>query len=192
VLDSRAGDFVKPNAEVCIKKMWVLLKMFDSTLDEKEWHFVDNTPDDLPQQDNNFDCGVFVTLYARCLITNSTMFVEMASLGNFRKHMVGELHKQSLIAISSNIVTGKYYAVDYVNKFYIGRALETDDKVTEFKFLHAAGAKKFDWPTINDIESKHSSCVFYGPITLLGNRPFEVAELKEIETLFKNIIKKAN
>ncbi|PFX27318.1 Sentrin-specific protease 1 [Stylophora pistillata] len=70
VLDSMAGGFVKPNVEVSIKKMWVLLKMFDSTLDEKEWHFVANKPDDLPQQNNNFDCGVFVTLYARCLIAN--------------------------------------------------------------------------------------------------------------------------
>ena len=87
--------------------------------------------------------------------------------------MVAELHKRRLIAISPKIQTGMYYAVDYVNKFYIGRALETNDKVTKFQFLHGTGAKKFDWPRSNDIESKHSSCVFYGPITLLGNRPFE-------------------
>ena len=173
VLDSMAGSFVKPNAEVSIKKMWVLLKMFDSTLDEKEWHFAANKPDDLPQQNNNFDCEVFVTLYARCLIANSTLFVELSSLQDFKKHMVAELHKRRLIAISPKIQTGMYYAVDYVNKFYIGRALETNDKVTKFQFLHGTGAKKFDWPRSNDIESKHSSCVFYGPITLLGNRPFE-------------------
>ena len=156
VLDSLAGDFVKPTAEVSIKKMWLLLKMFDSTLDEKEWQFVVNKPEDLPQQDNDFDCGVFVILYARCLIDKST-FVEMASINDFRKHMVAELHKQCLIAISPNIIPGQYYAVDYVNKFYIGRALEADDKVTKFKFLHSAGANKFDWPRSDDIESKRSS-----------------------------------
>lgn len=84
VLDSMARDYVKPNAEVSIKKMWVLLKMFDTTLDEKEWHFVANKPADLPQQDNEYDCGVFVTLYARCLIANSTVLVELASLQDLK------------------------------------------------------------------------------------------------------------
>lgn len=111
---------MKPNAEVSIKKMSVLLKMFNSTLDEKEWHFAANKPDDLPQQYNNFECRVFVTLYARCLIANSTLFVELSSLQDFRKHMVAELHKQRLIAISPKIQTGMYYGVHYVNKFYIG------------------------------------------------------------------------
>ena len=32
---------------------------------------------------------------------------------------------------------------------------------------------------------------FYGPITLLGNRPFEVAKLQKFEALFKFIIRKA-
>ena len=102
VLDSMAGGFVKPNAEVSIE-MWRLLKICDSTLGEKECHFVANRPSDLPQQGNDYDCVVFTSLYARCLIANNSMFVELACLQDVRKHMVAELDKRSIIAISCKI-----------------------------------------------------------------------------------------
>lgn len=193
VLDSMPGNFVKPNGEASIKKMWMLLQMVDSSLDEREWQFVANKPGDLPQQNNKFDCGVFASLYARYLVTNSVMLVDQPSIQDFRKHMMAELHKRSLIDTSSNIQMGHYYAVDYVNIFYIGRALDTDENnVTRFKFLHRIGAKRFDWPKRDDVAQKHCSCVFYGPFTLLENGPFEIEELDEIKSIFRNVIKKAN
>ncbi|PFX13961.1 hypothetical protein AWC38_SpisGene21925 [Stylophora pistillata] len=119
VLDSMADGFVKPNAEASIKEMWTLLKICDSTLDEKEWHFVAKKPSDLPQKANGYDCRVFTSLYVRCLIANNAMFVELACLQDLRKHMVAELHKRSILAISRKFQIGSYSALDYVNKFYI-------------------------------------------------------------------------
>ncbi|PFX18853.1 hypothetical protein AWC38_SpisGene16765 [Stylophora pistillata] len=91
VLDSMAGGFVKPNAEVSIE-MWTLLKICDSTLGEKECHFVANRPSDLPQQGNDYDCVVFTSLYARCLIANNSMFVE---LGCLQDPFMKVVHKES-------------------------------------------------------------------------------------------------
>lgn len=159
VLDSMPGNFVKPNGEASLKKMWMLLQIVDSSLDEHEWQFVANKPGDLPQQNNEFDYRVFASFYARCLVTNSVMLVDQPSIQDFRKHMMAELHR-SLIATSSNIQMGHYYAVDYVNIFYISRALDTDkNNVTRFKFLHRVGARRCDWPNCDDIAQRHCSMV---------------------------------
>ena len=53
MLNSMPGDFVKPNAEASLKKMWMLLQMVHSSLDEHEWQFVANKPGDLPQEGYN-------------------------------------------------------------------------------------------------------------------------------------------
>ena len=164
--------------------------MVDRSLDINQWQFFANQARDLPQQSNSYDCGVFVSLYARCLVVNDAMLCQ-PSIQHFRKHMIAELHKKTLLTISPIISVGDYYAVDYVSIFYIGRALECgDNQVTRFKFLHKSGAKRFDWPRRHDVDEKHSTCVFYGPVSLQGNGPFEIDELDEIEAVFKNYIAK--
>ena len=92
---------------------------------------------------------------------------------------------------SEDIKIDHYYAVDYVNKFYIGRALRHDGQnFTQFKFLHSTGAaKEFNWPKTDDVERVHSSCIFYGPVSLRGNAPFTIAELEELEAVFRSVCK---
>lgn len=189
VLDSLACAFVKSTAQAAIQRMWRLLQMMDSSLDVSQWSFVANKACNIPQQSNSFDCGVFVSLYARCLVENDIMLGQ-PDIQKFRKHMVAELHKQTLLTTTPNIEVGMYYAVDYVNVFYIGRALETSGQFTSFKFLHSSGAKKFNWPKSDDLEEKHITCIFYGPIKLTGNGPFTVDDLEEIEAIFKTYIVK--
>ena len=61
-LDSMARSFVKPTIESAIRKMWGLLKELSPLdLPMNEWHFSWNTPRDIAEQDNGFDCGVFVS-----------------------------------------------------------------------------------------------------------------------------------
>ena len=111
------------------------------------------------------------------------------SVQQFRKHMIAELHKKTLVATSPNVRVGDDCAVDYANIFYIGRALECGNyQFAKVKFLHRSRARRFDWPRCDDIVEKHSTCVFDGPVSFKGNGPFEIDELDEIEAVFKKYI----
>ena len=73
VLDSVAGNFIKPTAKKAITKMWMLLNELDSAIDASHWKFIANKPTDIPQQQNDFDYGVYVCMYARCLALQHLM-----------------------------------------------------------------------------------------------------------------------
>jgi hypothetical protein len=78
------------------------------------------------------------------------------------------------------IEVGQYFAVDYINHYYYGRAVAVAGDFVTFKFLHATSSSTFDWPHRNDIEEVHSSCIFYGPVVLQGNCPFSIANHSEV------------
>ena len=93
VLDSLAGNFIKPTAKRAITKMWMLLNELDATTDASHWNFIANKPTDLPQQQNDFDCGVYVCMYARCLALQHLIPDDIPSS---RKIMILELHQGQL------------------------------------------------------------------------------------------------
>lgn len=93
VLDSTAGSFIKPTAKKAITKMWMLLNELDATIDASHWKFIANKPTDIPQQQNDFDCGVYVCMYARCLALQHLMPDHIPS---GRKIMILELHQGQL------------------------------------------------------------------------------------------------
>ena len=122
-LDRKAGAFVKPTTEAA------LLQKVDNRLDFNHCKFVANQPYDLPQHANSWDFGVFAYLYSRCLVTKSIILSDQHSIPEFRKHMILELHSQVLLPASPpNAEKDKYYAADYVNNYYIGRAISATDK----------------------------------------------------------------
>lgn len=177
-LDSKSlkNNSVKQTATDVIQKMFTFLCEIDSSINNKEWNFYASLPNDVPQQNNNIDCGVFVCLFARCLALGSKMLTQPSI-----KEMLHPIPPPSAIC-------GNYYAVDYVDKFYIGRALVEDaNQFVKFKFLHKTGALTFDWPRRGDVECIHSSCIFFGPIKLQGFGPFYVRTLSLIEKTFKEV-----
>ena len=87
VLDSMAGAFVKPSAKEAISKMWMLLEELDPSIKASEWNVY------IPQQQNGYDCGVYLRLYAKCLV--------LQHLATFRRSMVLELHWQHLQPFAS-------------------------------------------------------------------------------------------
>ncbi|KAK3746671.1 hypothetical protein QZH41_007951 [Actinostola sp. cb2023] len=188
VLDSLAGSFTKPSAENAIQKMWKLLEDVDSSLDKKQWRFYTNTPKDIPQQLNSFDCGLFICLYARCLLQSP---VPYSDSHNFRRHMILELHEKELHSFTRPFVQqDRYYAVEYQKTYYFGRVLGSYDGAgfVDFKFLHStvcSGAKVFAWPRRDDIDRCHSSCVFYGPVAVVGVGPFTLPQLSEVEQVYQ-------
>ena len=93
VLDSMAGAFVKPSAKEAISKMWLLLEELDTSINASDWNFNCNKPTDIPQQHNDYDCGVYLCMYARCLVLQHPMPGHLVS---FRRIMVLELHEQKL------------------------------------------------------------------------------------------------
>lgn len=112
-LDSLAASFTKPTVKKAIDKMWSLLKELDGTLDVHQWPFLYNLEQDIPQQQNGFDCGVYVLLYARCLVLQSTI-VSSSSIQFLRKHIIVEIHEQELHGFAEqDIKIGQYYAVEY-------------------------------------------------------------------------------
>lgn len=90
-----------------------------------------------------------------------------------------------------SVQQGEYYAVDFVNNFYIGRVLDATADHVEFKFLYKVQATTFHWPRREDIERAHISTIFYGPVTVPSfiSGPFTIPELFHVEKLFKAIRK---
>ena len=87
---------------------------------------------------------------------------------------------------SVSVMKENYYAVDYVDRFYIGRALQQSktNNFWHFKFLHQIfrdGKPYFIWPKKDDCDDIHESVIFYGPITLDGCVEFTVPDIKQIQ-----------
>ena len=110
----------------------------------KEWMYYCNTAEDVLQQGNAFDCGVFLCIYARALSLGDPLIVP-DSLPDAWLMMIAELHLHQLGGIPpQELQPESYYAVDYINKFYIGRLLAIRDGVLHFKFLHSNQCKWFN------------------------------------------------
>ena len=72
-----------------------LIKELDKSTDTNQWQFVVNTKDDIKRQANGYDCGNFICLYARCLVSEGSM-IDVSSMHSFRKLMLLDLHERSL------------------------------------------------------------------------------------------------
>ena len=94
VLDSLAGGFVKPTAKITVNKMWTLLAELDSSLDASQWNFYFNRPTDLPQQQNDYDYGVFTCLRVCKMLVQKHPVPD--HIPSFREVMVLELHQRKL------------------------------------------------------------------------------------------------
>ena len=188
VLDSLAGSFIKPSTARAMDKMWSVVKELDEDVNEWEWSFHTNTPRDIPQQQNGFDCGVFVCAYARNLALQSPVPCQ-TSVPSFRSVMLLELHNKAMYDFTeASPQVGLYYAVEYGKSYYIGRALGSpsgDSCRTTFKFLHSTGARSFDWPRRDDLEICHNSRIFYGPVLIVGIRPFTIPQQAELEQVYQ-------
>ena len=69
VLDSLPQEFIKPTAIKRVGNMMAFLHEIDMSISKDQWSFYTNKPGEIPQQVNQFNCGVFTCLYARCLAT---------------------------------------------------------------------------------------------------------------------------
>lgn len=188
-LDSLAADIIKPLADKSISKVALLIKELDNSVDISKWKFCVNTKDDVPQQSNSYDCGAFICLYARCLLGLSQM-IDGTSFNSFRKLVLVELHERMLKQIPpEGIQVEQYYAVEYVENYYIGRVLSQNGDYVKLKFLHRVGAHSFNWPRRDDVDEVHMCCLFYGPVLIQDSGPFVVPNLQEIEKIFKKMRK---
>lgn len=104
--------------------------------------------------------------------------------------MIIELHEQELDTFTeSSIQDNKYYAVEYQKAYYFGRALGSPDGAyVKFKFPHStvsSGERVFNWPRRDDIDRVHNSCVFYGPVVIVGVGPFTFPQSTEVEQVYQ-------
>ena len=107
--------------------------------------------------------------------------------------MILELQRNSSLPIPPNVLkVDDYYAVDYVSCYYFGRVIQIQGQFAQFKFLHrvrlgADAGEIFNWPTRDDVADVHVSCVFYGPVHLIGNNPFKIMEHEQVKEVFRYI-----
>ena len=189
-LDSMAGDFLKPTVNHALCKMAFFLTDLES-IDLSEWRFFSNRKEDLPQQPNLSDCGVYACQFAKCLFSRDRCMVseDHGSILQFRKCMILELHQKEIFTMPlEDIECENYYAVEYETKFYIGRTTRVIEDKVEFKFLHQV-VKTFKWPLRDDNDIVYKRRVFFGPTVLAGTGPFEIPSLGDIDKLFKYLRK---
>ena len=187
-LDSLAANILKPTVEARFEKMAEVLTAINPKQKLDEWSFVYNTKEDIPQQNNSYDCGVYTCLYARCLAGLGAM-VDHSWISDVRKHILLSLQRKKLMEVPvDGIALEEYYAVNFDKKFYIGRAVSVQESNhIQVKFLHNARAGKFDWPARDDIDDVHISSIFYGPVELDQSGPFTIPKRNEIEKIYSSI-----
>ena len=85
------------------------------------------------------------------------------------------MEQEHYVALKSNsikIEVENYYAVDYIDRFYIGRILQGEKpQFWNMKFLHQhsdKGKTIFKWPERPDINKVYQNNIFWGPINLKG------------------------
>ena len=142
----------------------------------------------IQQQETDYDCGVFVCMFARALALSCPLVLNKDML-DVRKSIIHDLHVQHLSPLpSKGVEVGMYFAVEYVTTFYFGRVISVEDGFVEFKFLHSISSATYDWLRRDDVDRVHCSCIFYGPVMLEGNRPctFSVqGEVEKVHLFFK-------
>ncbi|KAF5278698.1 hypothetical protein FQR65_LT15586 [Abscondita terminalis] len=89
------------------------------------------------------------------------------------------------------VVKEKYYAVYYDTTWYIGRVVDiVDNSTSKIKFL-IAELNNFIWPKKEDLQLVENQYIFYGPLNLIGNGPFELKRYDRliIEKKYKHLKK---
>ena len=93
----------------------------------------------------------------------------------------------------TDVKIGQYYAVDYVDRFYIRRVLNKGNKTDHFKikFLHQMsrfGQMNFHWPKKDDIDNVFIKTIFFGPVQLEGQSEYKCSAYNLIKNRL-NMIK---
>ena len=96
--------------------------------------------------------------------------------------MITELHKQMTDGpFLPEVQTERYYAVDYINRYYVGRVCiklelffyrvqqkcSIDGSFCLMKFSHC-GSKIYSWPKHDDTDTVYKSCIFMGLLPCLA------------------------
>ncbi|GFO14380.1 otu domain-containing protein 5 [Plakobranchus ocellatus] len=87
------------------------------------------------------------------------------------------------------LVVESYYAVDYVDRFYVGRIISPAAQgFWKMKFLHQhsrCGVLHFLWPERPDTDTVHESNIFFGPVTLDGCLDYTIFNIEDIISAFR-------
>ena len=99
--------------------------------------------------------------------------------------------QNAVISASIKIETGKYCAVYYNSRFYIGRVISfPSPQMVKVKFLCETFADEFEWPSTNDIDTISTVYLFHGPLELEGMGPFHIRQTHAIRKGYKEILHK--
>ena len=174
VLDSKPASFTKPSTVNAVAKMWRILQEIDNPIDANWWLFATNTPKDFPQQQNNFDCGVFLCLFARSLVLQS-------AVPAFRCHTIVEFHEQELINVRmSSFLANQYFIL----------VVHLDVLMTIIAWVLSSCIKLWamgrGFLTGQDETTlTYFICIFWPLHVIVGIGPFNFTQLNEVQQVYK-------
>lgn len=65
----------------------------------------------------------------------------------------------------------------YDLNWYLGRVVDfPDEGLTKVKFLKQGLGDSYEWPAHNDTDVVQNHFIFYGPIKLIGNGPYNIED----------------
>ena len=103
VLDSLAGEVIKPSHRRAITKMWKSVKCADENLDACQCEFHVSNRKEIQQQNTDYDCGVYVCMFARTLVFKCPL-VDSNHMMDQRKAIIHDLYFQTLGLSTDNTV----------------------------------------------------------------------------------------
>lgn len=81
-----------------------------------------------------------------------------------------ELHRFPNIQLEED----QYYAVDYIDTFYVGRIICFNKQTIKMKYMRRNAEGNYDWPTRDDIDDVEKHMIFDGPLVIEGTLPFKL------------------
>lgn len=96
---------------------------------------------------------------------------EATKISNDRlQRFIGEKFKTNV-----NIIPESYYAIFYEEGWYLGRVIRKVEDKWQIKFLQR-NISDYIWPSRNDIQDIDADFIFFGPVKLMGNHPFNITK----------------
>lgn len=90
-------DSLKKRNPTCLQTIQNYLVQKSKDLIESCAHWELVYCDDIPEQLNSYDCGMFVCMYARCLVQTNPLSFSQKEMAAIRRHVVLELLLKKLL-----------------------------------------------------------------------------------------------
>ena len=87
------------------------------------------------------------------------------------------------------LIMEEYYAVDYIDTYYVGRITNLSKCKVTCKFLTRQPNDMYKWRVRDDVADIEHKWIFAGPLKLSGTVPFKICGLQAAHKSFREYMK---